>query len=107
MNSKEHSPFLVALAIGLAGGTARYLDDVAHHGRKFAFSAFLIAMFVAMFFGWLAFSFVVSAGYVRFAPAAGGLGGFMGTQTLDLGLGILRKKLHIDSPPEALKEPPK
>ena len=43
------------------------------------------------------------AGYIRFASAAGGLGGFMGTQTLDVGLGLLRKRLNIDSTKEVQK----
>lgn len=90
------STLLVAVGVGTAGGIARYLDDVQHHGKKFARTAFLSAVFVAGFFGWLVSEIATAAGKSDWLYAAAGIGGFMGTQTLDYGLSLLRRKLKIE-----------
>ena len=96
MTSRQHSPILIAIAVGLAGGIARYLDDVLHHGRRFALVAMAAALVTAAFFGWLCGEVAVAMGRTSWTYAAAGLGGFMGTQTLDLALSVFRNRLRLD-----------
>lgn len=93
MSTKNHAPLLIAVAVGTAGGIARYLDDVLNHGRRFALAAFVAAVFVAAFFGWLVAEVATAFGHPGLAYAAAGVGGFMGTQSLDFALGIVRQRL--------------
>jgi fructose-specific phosphotransferase system IIC component len=101
--TKTHTPLLVAIGIGVAGGITRYLDDVANHGRRFAFISFIAGVSSSAFFSWLTAEFVYVSGHEAWAFAAAGVGGFLGSQTMAVGLAVLYKRLGITKRTEQSK----
>jgi hypothetical protein len=96
MSSRNPGPWLIAIAIGAAGGIAHYLDDVANHGRRFARAAFAMAVMIAAFFGWLGGEAARAFGHPELEFVAAGIGGYLGPQSLDLALNILRRRAGLD-----------
>jgi hypothetical protein len=91
---------IVAILAGTAGGVARYLDDVTNHGRTFARSVLVSKVITAGFLGWLMAELAHAAQWGTWSAGLAGVAGWMGPQSLDLLIDVVRDRLHVKEQPK-------
>jgi hypothetical protein len=84
---------IIAILAGTAGGIARYLDDVSEHGKTFARSVLLSKIITAGFLGWLVSELATAAQWGDWARGLAGVAGWLGPQSLDLAIDIVRQRI--------------
>lgn len=90
--SQETFSAIKALALAMAGGIAKYLNEYLN-GRKFHSGHFLAQSVVSGFTGYLAFLFMGRT-YPEFASIASGVCGFGGAQLLNFLLTLWKRRLE-------------
>lgn len=96
---------VIFIIVAIFGGIAKYLDTFLHGNEKVTFARAISYVIVCAFTGWIAGEITLLM-YPNWALIASGVGGYAGTQVMDLAVEILRIKLgakNIDEVSESDK----